>query len=296
MARGRCLRVKRLIRVSPYKIPTKLKFFLPAISWLFLFFLLPLLLIVVVSFASRGDYGGLEWRLGLQNYLRLFDPLYLPVFWRSLCLALSSTFVCIALAYPISIWMARVSKRWQGVLLLLVLIPFWTNVLIRLYAWMFILGRSGLFNSLGQSLGLWGEPLEILFTQKAIFIGLVYSELPFMVLPLYATLEKIDWNLVEAARDLYAGSAQVFWKVILPLSRPGLVAGSILVFVSILGDFVTPDLLGGAKNMMVGNLVQQQYLVVRDWPFGSALSLALMVLITVGIHFYLRQERTANVS
>jgi len=275
------------------KVPLKARLLLPAAAWMALFQLLPLALIVLVSVCMRGQYGGVQWRLAFGSYGRILDPLYVPVFSRSLAQALLATALCVLLSFPISYWMARLEKRAQGVAVLLVLIPFWTNILVRLYAWMFILGRTGLVNSAAAGLGLWRDPLEMLFSQKSVLLGLVYGHLPFMILPLYAALEKIDWGLVDAARDLYASPAQAFLKVVLPLSKPGLIAGSILVFTSIPCDFATPDLLGGAKNMMVGNLIQQQYLVVRDWPFGSALSLFLMAGIGVGVFAYLRQERAA---
>ncbi|MEK7656137.1 MAG: ABC transporter permease [Elusimicrobiota bacterium] len=263
---------------------------LPAFLWLGVFFILPLLHILLVSFSARGPYGGVRWGLGLGNYLRLSDPLYLVLFLRSLAVAGVSTLLCAALAFPISWWMARLPRPWQGISVLLILIPFWTNILVRLYAWIFILGRSGLFNKAAQALGLISAPWEILYTKEAILLGLVYGHLPFMILPLYAAMEKIDKGLIEAARDLYASSWQVFLRVILPLSKPGLVAGAALVFASIPCDFVTPDLLGGAKNMMLGNLIQQQYLTARDWPFGSAVSLMAMVVIGAGVMVYLRQE------
>ncbi|MBI3298810.1 MAG: ABC transporter permease [Elusimicrobia bacterium] len=265
----------------------------PALAWQSVFLGLPLAFIVAVSLAARGPYGGVEWRLSLAAYGRLFDPLYFEVFARSLALAALNTVVCAVLAYPLAYWIARAPKRRQGPLILLVLIPFWTNVLVRLYAWMFILGRSGPLNALLSALGLTGEPVDLLFTRGAVIVGLVYEHLPFMVLPLYATLEKLDWALVDAAQDLYATPAQAFRRVTLPLSRPGLTAGSILVFVWTLGDFVTPDILGGSKLVMAGNLIHQQYLVLRDWPFGSALSLALMAVVAGGLALSRRQEARA---
>lgn len=268
----------------------KLRLSLPSFLWLGVFFLLPLLLILLVSFSARGPYGGVRWGLSLGNYLRLSDPLYFTLFVRSIAVAALTTFLCAALAFPISWWMARLSRPWQEISVLLILIPFWTNILVRLYAWIFILGRSGLFNKAAQAMGLISAPWEVLYTKQAIVLGLVYGHLPFMILPLYAAMEKIDKGLIEAARDLYASGAQVFLRVVLPLSKPGLVAGAALVFASIPCDFVTPDLLGGAKNMMLGNLIQQQYLTARDWPFGSAVSLMAMVVIGAGVMVYLRQE------
>ncbi|MBI5243970.1 MAG: ABC transporter permease [Elusimicrobia bacterium] len=271
----------------------KARLSLPPLLWLAVFYALPLGLIILVSSAARGTYGGILWSLSFKSYLRFFDPLYLGVLARSIAVAALSTVLCVLLGFPISWWMARLGKRGQQIMVLLILIPFWTNVLVRLYAWMFLLGSSGPFNSLALRSGLLRAPLEVLYTWKAVLLGFVYGQLPFMILPLYASLEKIDKSLIEAARDLYASSWQVFRRVILPLSKPGLVAGSVLVFASIPCDFVTPDLMGGSKYALMGNLIQQQYLVVRDWPFGSALSLIQMLVIGAGLLLYLRQEQSA---
>jgi len=285
------------MRIEPSKrggfgtLKARLSF--PPLLWLAVFYALPLALIIVVSSAARGTYGGILWSMSIESYARFFDMLYLGVLARSIAIALISTAVCVVLGFPISWWMARLPTRGQQLMVLLILIPFWTNILVRLYAWMFLLGGQGLLNSLAIKLGILHRPIEILYTWKAILLGFVYGQLPFMILPLYASLEKIDNNLIEAANDLYASPWQVFWRVILPLSRPGLVAGSVLVFASIPCDFVTPDLMGGSKYAMMGNLIQQQYLVVRDWPFGSALSLIQMLVIGAGLLIYLRQEQSA---
>ena len=259
----------------------------PALS-LFLFFVVPLTLVLAVSFASRGTYGGIEWTGTLANYTSIADPLYLRIFWRSLLIALLTTVVCLLLGFPLAYLIARAPKRWQGVLLLLIVIPFWTNFLIRTYAWMFILRTEGLLNTVLMALGIVDQPINLLFTDTAVIIGLVYGYLPFMVLPLYAALERLDPSVIEAAWDLYAGPRQVFTRVILPLAKPGVVAGCLLVFIPTLGAYVTPDLLGGAKTMMIGNLIQQQYLVVRDWPFGSALSFVLMGSVLLAVLYYLK--------
>jgi spermidine/putrescine transport system permease protein len=255
---------------------------------LFLFFVVPLALVLAVSFASRGTYGGVEWTGTLANYTSIADPLYLRIFWRSLWIALLTTVVCLLLGLPLAYLIARAPKRRQAVLLLLIVIPFWTNFLIRTYAWMFILRTEGLLNTVLMALGIVDQPLNLLFTDTAVIIGLVYGYLPFMVLPLYAALERLDPSVIEAAWDLYAGPRKVFTRVILPLAKPGVVAGCLLVFIPTLGAYVTPDLLGGAKTMMIGNLIQQQYLVVRDWPFGSALSFVLMGSVLLAVLYYLK--------
>jgi spermidine/putrescine transport system permease protein len=259
-----------------------------------IFFLFPLLLVLVISFASRGTYGGVEWTFSLANYVTVADPLYLRIFLRSLALAMVTTAICLVLGFPLAYYIARLPVRWQGVWLLLVMIPFWTNFLVRTYAWIFMLRTEGLMNSLLMGLGVIDSPIEILYSDQAVLIGLVYGYLPFMVLPLYAAIERLPPSVVEAAWDLYAPAWAVFWQVILPLTKPGVVAGCILVFIPSLGAFITPDLLGGAKTMMVGNLIQHEYLVVRDWPFGSAVSFVLMGLVLAGVVAYLRAEGTGK--
>ena len=259
----------------------------PAVS-LFLFFVVPLILVFVVSFASRGAYGGIQWIGTLANYASIFDPLYLQIFWRSLWMAALTTVVCLVFGFPLAYLIARASRKWQAVLLLLIIIPFWTNFLVRTYAWMFILRTEGLLNTVLMSAGIVDQPLNLLYTDAAVIIGLVYGYLPFMVLPLFAALERLDPSVIEAAWDLYARPARVFTRVILPLAKPGVIAGCLLVFIPSVGAYVTPDLLGGAKSMMIGNLIQQQYLVVRDWPFGSALSFVLMGGVLLAVRYYLK--------
>jgi len=240
------------------------------------FFLVPLFYLLAVSFAERSPYGTIAWVLGLRNYGRAFQPIYLEIYWRSVWMALLTTVLCSVLGYPVAYAIAlRVSARWKSALLLLVVIPFWTSFLIRTYAWMVILRTEGVVNNLLQSLYLTHEPLRLLYTPLAVFIGLVYGELPFMILPLYAVLQKMDPTLLEAAQDLGASRVAAFLKVTLPLSRPGLVAGAVLVFIPSIGAFVTPDLLGGARTMMAGNLIQNQFALVRDQPFGSAVAFLL---------------------
>ena len=259
----------------------------PALA-LLLFFVVPLSLVLAVSFASKGTYGGVQWIVTVTNYTAILDPLYLGIFWRSLWIALLTTAACLMLGFPLAYLIARAPKRWQAALLLLIIIPFWTNFLVRTYAWMFILRAEGLLNTALMTMGIIKQPLNLLFTDTAVLIGLVYGYLPFMVLPLYAALERLDPALIEAAWDLYANPRQVFSRVILPLAKPGVVAGCLLVFIPSLGAYVTPDLLGGAKTMMIGNLIQHQYLVVRDWPFGSALSFVLMAGVLLMVFYYLR--------
>jgi len=264
---------------------------LPTLILLGVFFCIPVLLMFGVSLASRGLYGGIEWTLNFENYLRLADPLYWNIYGRSLFLAGATTVVCLAVGFPLAYMMARSSPRMQNILLLLVMIPFWTNFLVRTYAWIFLLRTEGFFNSMLMHLRIVDAPLDLLYTNGAVFIGLVYGYLPFMILPLYVAIERISPSLEEAALDLYASGLSVFWHVVIPLARPGIVAGCILVFIPSVGAFITPHLLGGGQSMMLGTLIQHEFLVVRDWPFGSAISFVLMLLVVVvGIPMFTRRK------
>ncbi len=264
---------------------------LPTLILLGVFFCIPVLLMFGVSLASRGLYGGIEWTLNFENYLRLADPLYWNIYGRSLFLAGATTVVCLAVGFPLAYVMARSSPRMQNILLLLVMIPFWTNFLVRTYAWIFLLRTEGFFNSVLMHLRILDAPLDLLYTNGAVFIGLVYGYLPFMILPLYVAIERISPSLEEAALDLYASGLSVFWHVVIPLARPGIVAGCILVFIPSVGAFITPHLLGGGQSMMLGTLIQHEFLVVRDWPFGSAISFVLMLLVVVvGIPMFTRRK------
>jgi len=262
----------------------------PSTIYLILFFVLPLGIVFVYSFLKRGVYGQLIWEFNLQNYVRVIDPLYLSILWRSVLMALGNTLLCLLFAYPFAYYIARMeNSRNRNLLLVFVMIPFWTNFLIRTYAWRVILSNDGPINNLLLTIGLIREPLPMLFSTFAVMIGLLYGYLPFMVLPLYAAIDRVDFSLVEAAQDLYANGWQAFRKVVFPLSLPGVIAGSILVFIPSLGAFVTPDLLGGAKTVMIGNLIQSQFLTSRDWPFGSAFSVLLMLAVLIATIVYFRQ-------
>ncbi len=260
----------------------------PGLLWMAALFLIPLLLVLAVSFASRGTYGGIEWDWTLANYVDLVHPLYLKILAQSVWYAGLTTAVCFVLGFPLAYFIARSPARRQPILLTLVMLPFWTNFLVRTYAWMIVLRHDGLVNRLLQALDLIEAPLELLYTPLAVLIGLVYGYLPFMVLPLYVAVERLDRSLVEAAWDLYASRWAVFTKILLPLTKPGIVGGCVLVFVPSIGAFITPDLLGGARSMMIGNLIQHEYLVVRDWPLGSAASFVLMAVVTAAVVLYFR--------
>jgi spermidine/putrescine transport system permease protein len=261
---------------------------LPSLFWLVVFFALPLLIVFVYSFLKRGPYGQIVWEFNPQNYVRFFDPLYLKIFARSFKIAGITTLVCFLLGYPMAYWLARRPPRWRNTLLLLLMIPFWTNFLVRTYAWILILRDTGLINNALMGLGLISDPLPLFGNDFAIIIGLVYGWFPDMVLPCYAAIERLDFSLVEAAQDLGANEIRSFARVILPLTLPGVIAGSILVFIPSLGAYITPDLLGGAKSVMIGNVIQSQFLSVRDYPFGSAFSFVLMAMMLLATLLYFR--------
>jgi len=260
---------------------------LPSFIYLVLLFVIPLGLVFVYSFATRDATGQTvleDWNL--ESYKRLFSTEVLEIFLRSLVLAALTTGICLIVCYPFAFYIATRTPRVRNILLILVMIPFWSNFLVRTYAWRVLLGSEGPLSQLSVLLG--GEPFRLLFTNVAVLIGLVYGFMPFMVLPLYAALERMDWRLVEAARDLYADGWTAFRKVTLPLSMPGVVAGSILVFIPSLGAYVTPALLGGARTVLMGDYIVSQFLAARNWPFGSALSFAVMFVMLLATIFYFR--------
>lgn len=267
----------------------------PGLLWTALFCLVPILVVLAVSFATRGTYGGVLWEFSLENYRDLLHPLYGRILGQSVLLAAMTTGLCLVLGFPLAYYIARLPPRRQALWLVLIMIPFWTNFLLRTYAWIFILRTEGLLNTLLLQLHLIQAPLDLLYSNEAVLMGLVYGYLPFMVLPLYAAMERIDPALIEAAWDLYADRWSLFRLVLVPLTKPGIVAGCVLVFIPSLGAFLTPDLLGGARSMMVGNLIQHEYLVARDWPLGSALSLVMMLMVTGSIVWYLRAQAPRDV-
>ncbi len=263
-------------------------------TWLVLgiFFLLPLIIMLFISFGQRGTYGGLKpiEDLGqyilsgqfLANYRQTFDPLYMQIYWRSLWMAVVTTVLCLLISYPVAYYIAVVAAaRHKNLLLALVVIPFWTSFLVRTYAWMLLLRTEGLINTVLLHAGLIDAPLSLLYNEMAVMIGLVYGELPFMILPLYASLEKLDLTLLEASGDLGAHHSSTFWRVTVPLTMPGIVAGIVLVFIPSIGQFVVSDLLGGAKSMLAGNLIQNQFAIARNKPFGSAVAFELTAVVLV---------------
>ncbi|HXY32063.1 MAG TPA: ABC transporter permease [Gemmatimonadaceae bacterium] len=259
----------------------------PGTIWMVVFFVIPVLIMCAYSLMPRGTYGGVEVGFTLEAYQRFFNPVYLIILERTFVAALLCTALCVLLGYPVAYVIAR-SGRWKNVLLFLVVLPFWTSFLVRTFALIFLMRDTGLINSWLLKLGLVREPITMLYTSFAVLTGLVYGFLPFMILPIYASLEKLDPALLEAAEILGAKPAARFRRITLPLSRPGLVAGCLLVFIPALGSFLTSDLLGGAKELLIGNLVQNQFTTARNWPFGSAASTVVMVLVLGAVLIYLR--------
>jgi spermidine/putrescine transport system permease protein len=254
--------------------------------WLGVFALAPLLMMLLTSLLTSDSEKLAKLPVTISNYSHLFNHVYLQIFLQSFSLAVSVTLLCLLLAYPFSYVIARSKSKYKTVLLLLVIIPFWTSSLIRTYAIMAILKAKGILNSLLLALGIIHQPLHILYTSTAVLIGCVYDLLPFMILPLYANMEKLDESLLEAARDLGASKLRTLFKIIVPLTLPGIIAGSILVFLPAMTMFYIPVLLGGARNMLVGNLIENQFLVANNWPTGAAISVFITILMCLMVFVY----------
>ena len=281
----------------------------PPLLYLLVFFAAPSLIMVLASFRSPGEFGGLtplrdadgNLDLNVESYVRFFsEPLYWQIFLKSFWYALATTLICLVLAYPLAALIARSDRRYRDLLLLLVILPFWSNFLIRVYAWMIILGpNAALARAVNGVLGAFGVgPVPLLFSAFAVLVCLVYVHLPFMVLPLYANLEKHDQTLLDAAQDLGANAWQRFWRITFPLSLPGVYAGSALVFIPAFGIFAIPDILGGPDDSLIGNVIKQQFLETRDWPFGSVLSivLTLAALALAGVAAWVARASNRGVS
>ena len=251
-------------------------------------FLAPLAIMLVYSFLTRGAYGGVTAQFTVENYQRVLDPLYAAILLRTFVMAGTATLGCLVLGFPLALFISRAGSR-KNLYLQLVILPFWTSFLVRTYAWMFLLRDTGLINSVLLATGLIREPLPLLYNDGAVFVGLVYGYLPFVVLPLYATLERLDKTLLEAAADLGARPWMTLTRVVIPLCAPGFRAGALLVFIPCLGAYLTPDLLGGSKTVMVGNVIQNQFTTARDWPFGAAVSLLLMAIVMVLLMLLIRR-------
>ncbi len=260
----------------------------PAVLWLGTFFILPLLIVLVISFLTRGSGGSVVLPFTLSHYERVFST-FSGVLQRSVWIALLTTVICLVAGYPIAFFIrTRRSNFAKQFALFLVILPFWSNFLVRTYAWRLILGQEGVINSVLLNAGLIAEPLQLLNTEFSVLLGLVYGFLPFMVLPIYATVSRFDFRFMEAAYDLGANDWSAFWRVMFPMTLPGVIAGSILVFIPAIGSFVTPDILGGTQGLMIGNLIQSQYRGVGNLPLGAALSVVMMGMVMLALIVYLR--------
>ncbi|WP_179946800.1 spermidine/putrescine ABC transporter permease PotB [Vibrio tritonius] len=267
---------------------------LTVVGWLALFVLVPNLMIIGTSFLTRDETNLLEFTFTFDNYLRLLDPLYAKVVAHSFYMAIIATILCLLVGYPFAYSVAKMPEKWRPFMLFLVIVPFWTNSLIRTYGLKIVLGTQGILNKILISIGIIDTPLRIMYSETAVMIGLVYILLPFMILPLYSAIEKLDGTYIEAARDLGANKLQTMTKVILPLTMPGIIGGCLLVLLPALGMFYISDLLGGAKNPLIGNVIKSQVLNARDWPFGAATSIALTIVMAVMLYAYYRAGKLMN--
>lgn len=263
---------------------------LPATVWMALFFALPLAVVVIYAFLTPDSITQVKLPVTVDNFIRVARPTYTSVLWRSITTAFFTTVICAVIGYPLAFFIATRPKTQRNLFLLLIVIPFWTNFLVRTYAWLFILSANGPINGLVVDyLKLTTEPLQLVYTPLAVMVGLVYGELPFMVLPIYTAIEKFNFRMVEAAHDLGANDWWAFWRIVLPITAPGLIAGCILVFIPSIGAFVTPDLLGGAKALMIGTQINDVLRTTTGKPLGAALSLVLMLIVAIALLVYFRR-------
>ncbi|MDR1899556.1 MAG: ABC transporter permease [Treponema sp.] len=266
----------------------------PMYLFTLVFVLGPLCYMLVLSFMRREGAWGVAAEFGLRSYRRIFDPVYLETFVQSIRLALLSTFLVVLIGYPFGYFMARLSPRWRGRVMMLLIIPFWTSSLMRLYGWIIVFRANGILDAALMGLGLTAGPLRLLYTYPAVVTGMIYALLPFMIYSVYASAEKLDWGLVEAARVLGATRLQAFLGVSLPLTMPGLFSGFILTFIPSMGLYFIADILGGNKVVLVGNLIQEQLMKAHDWPFAAALSVVLMILTSLFLYLYRRLTRSGD--
>ncbi|MBD9526029.1 ABC transporter permease [Paracoccus sp. PAR01] len=297
-----CWRLRKLMTRQNLVLTTLLA---PVTLFLGVFFLLPLVIIGLFSILSPGLYGGVEWSFYHWNYGRIFgwadgideifEPIYLQILLRSLGFAAMTVVLSLLLCYPVAFWVSRLSPRTRLFFLFLVTLPFFSSLVVRLYAWLLILKPSGLLNSALMGIGVISQPLEILYTPAAVVLGMVYIMVPFMFLPLYSAVDNLDRALIEASMDLGANRIQTFFKVILPQTLPGIMGGAVIVFIPSVGNFIVPDLLGGARGLMIGNLVEQQFLSARNWPFGAALSMIIMSVVLLVLLSSLGRAKKAGV-
>ena len=264
----------------------------PAGVWYLAFFVVPLGFILVFSFLTSADYGGVEFRFSLENYHQIASAtIFLRIFLNTLLMALSGTLLCLLIGYPLAYFLATRAGRWKNLLLILLIVPFWTSFLTRTYAWLILLSDNGPLAHLLQGAGLLQKDLNFLYSYKAVLLGIVYNYLPLMIFPLYVSLERLDRRLLEAAKDLGAGRFAAFRRVTVPLTMPGILTGGLLVFIPLMGEYVIPSILGGAKSYMVGNLIGNEFVSAHDWAFGSALGMTVIALLLILIVVYFRVGR-----
>lgn len=263
-------------------------------AWLILFILLPNILVLITSFLERDSDNLINFSFSLDSYRQLIDPLYAQVMWNSLRMSGIATIICLLIGYPFAFILARSKAKYRPILLFMVILPFWTNSLIRIYGMKLFLGFRGFLNTALLDIGIIDKPIRILNSEAAVIIGLVYILLPFMILPLYSSIEKLDLRLIEAAKDLGANALQRFLRIILPMTSPGIIAGCLMVLLPAMGMFYVADILGGARVLLVGNVIKSEFLISRNWPFGSTISIALTVLMAVMLYFYYRTGKLFN--
>ncbi|WP_028869879.1 spermidine/putrescine ABC transporter permease PotB [Psychromonas arctica] len=265
-----------------------------ATSWLALFVLVPSLMVLVTSFLTRDADFLIQYKFSLEGWKSIFDPTFISLLWDSLSMSMITAVICLAIAYPFVMCLMGLPQRWRGIVLFLLIVPFWTNSLVRIYAIQFLLGKKGLINETLQFVGLIDKPLDMLYSQFAVIFGLSYILLPFMILPIYSSMERLDFKLLDAAKDLGASASQRLMRITLPLTLPGIIAGCLMVVLPAMGMFFVADLLGGSKHALLGNVIKNQFIQTRDWPFGAALSILMILLLSFMLWLYYRATKMSN--
>tara|TARA_R110001583_G_scaffold18667_2_gene74034 strand:+ start:15088 stop:15960 length:873 start_codon:yes stop_codon:yes gene_type:complete len=265
-----------------------------ATSWLALFVLVPSLMVLVTSFLTRDADFLIQYQFSLAGWKSVFDPSFISLLWDSVFMATVTAVICLTIAYPFSICLMGLPQRWRSIILFLLIVPFWTNSLVRIYAIQFLLGKKGLINQGLEFIGLIDKPLDLLYSQFAVIFGLSYILLPFMILPIYSSMEKLDFKLLDAAKDLGANATERLLRITLPLTLPGIIAGCLMVILPAMGMFFVADLLGGSKHALLGNVIKNQFIQTRDWPFGAALSILMIALLSFMLWLYYRATKMSN--
>lgn len=263
----------------------------PILIWMIIFAVIPIVYVFILSFLTRGSSGNVLFKFTYENYLRIFEPVYLKIFYISILTAAETSIIALIIGYPFAYFLTYINSKYKKIILILTIIPFWTNSLLRTYGWIILLKNDGVINSILMHIGIIEKPLKLLYNYNAVIMGMVYMLLPFMILPIYNSIDKIDRRLIEASRDLGASRIRTFFKITVPLSINGIIGGISLVFIPAIGLFFISDLLGGAKTMLIGNLIQNQMLTSRNWPFGAALSVMLLVLVMLLGFIYKKTEK-----